>query len=255
MRKNDCWYACFECERDVRANAAAALDVIGVDRGVHVLAATSDGRLFANPRPLGLVLTKVARLQRAIARKKRNGKNRRKTAFLLARLHERIACIRRDALHKVSKDIIGTAPRVIALEDLRLTALTRSAKGTVEAPGRNVRAKSGLNRVLLDASIGLLQQMIESKAEEAGIAVAAVDPRYSSQTCSRCGHVASESRRRRRFACVACGFSVHADINAALEMRRRAQSVLAGRGAVLADLNDPRSEPHIGENPITQHAA
>jgi IS605 OrfB family transposase len=143
------------------------------------------------------------------------------------------------------------APHVIALEDLRVVAMTRSAKGTLEKPGRNVRAKSGLNRVVLDASFGLLRQMIESKAVEAGIAVVAVAPKYSSQTCSRCGHVAAESRRERRFACLACSFTVHADVNAALEIRRRAQSVPAERSAALAVFNDPHSEPHIGVEPIT----
>jgi CRP-like cAMP-binding protein/ribosomal protein L37E len=78
---------------------------------------------------------------------------------------------------------------------------------------------------MLDARFGLLRQVIESKAQEAGTAVVAVDPKYSSQTCSRCGHVAVESRRKGRFACVACGFIVEVDVNTALEIRRRAQSV------------------------------
>jgi putative transposase len=254
-RKNGRWYAGFECERAVQPDADRPNRIVGVDRGVHVLAAISDGRLFANPRPLGRLLTALARCQRAVARKKRGGKNRRKAIGILARLHERIASVRRDALHKVSRCIVDAALNVIALEDLRVAAMTRTAKGTLEAPGRNVRAKSGLNRVVLDAGFGLLRQMIESKAAEAGIAVVAVDPKYSSQTCSRCGRVAAESRRRRRFACVACGFTVHADVNAPLEIRRRAQSVPAGRGAALADLNDPRSEPNTGEDPVTLHAA
>jgi putative transposase len=253
VRKNGRWYACFECERAVRDDGNRPNNVVGIDRGVHVLAATSDGRLFANARPLERLLTTLAGCQRTVARKKHSGKNRRKAVSILASLHERIANVRRDALHKVSRQIVSAAPSVIALENLRVAAMTRSAKGTVEKPGRNVRAKSGLNRVMLDPSFGLLRKMIESKAEEAGIAVVAVDPRYSSQTCPRCGHVAAESRRRRRFACVACGFAVHADVNAALEIRRRAQLVLAGRGAALADLNDPRSEPHIGEDPVTLH--
>jgi putative transposase len=239
VRKNGRWYACFECDRTVRASADRQCGAMGVDRGVHVLAATSDGRLFANPRPLGRFLGKLARCQRAVTRKKRNGKNRRKAVGVLARLHEKIARIRRDALHKVSRRIVDVAPNVIGLENLRVASMTRSAKGTLDLPGRNVRAKSGLNRVILDAGFGLLRQMIESKAEEAGITVVGVDPKYSSQKCSRCGHVAAESRQRRRFACVACEFSVHADVNAALEIRRRAQLVPAGRGVVLANLSDP----------------
>jgi putative transposase len=254
VRKNARWYACFECEREVSPTSGRLHGVVGIDRGVHVLAATSDGRLFDNPRPLKRLGAMLARCQRAVARKKRDGKNRCKAVNILARLHERIANIRRDALHKLSRRIVDAAPSVIALEDLRIAGMTRSAKGTLEAPGRNVRAKSGLNRVVLDASFGLLRQMIESKAADAGIAVVAVDPKYSSQTCSRCGHVAAGSRRRRRFACVACGFTVHADVNAALEIRRRAQSMPAGRSAALADLDDPRSDCD-GDKPVTLHAA
>jgi putative transposase len=180
VRKNGRWYASFECERAVQLNANRRAGVVGIDRGVHVLAATSDGRLHANPRPLQRWLTKLARCQRAVARKRRGGENRRKAVGVLAKLHERIANIRRNALHVLSRRIVNAAPTVIGLEDLRLTSMTRSAKGTVDAPGRNVRAKSGLNRVILDASFGLLRQMIESKAEGAGIAVVAVDPRWSS---------------------------------------------------------------------------
>jgi putative transposase len=90
---------------------------VAIDRGVHVLAAMSDGRLFANPRPLGRLGTILGRCQRSVARKRRGGKNRRKVVGVLARLHERIANIRRDALHKLSRRIVDAAPNVIALED------------------------------------------------------------------------------------------------------------------------------------------
>jgi putative transposase len=100
---------------------------------------------------------------------------------------------------------------------------TRSAKGSAVKPGRNVAAKAALNRVVLDAGFGLLEQMIVAKAEEAARTVVQVEPRFSSQECSRCGHIAKKSRRRRRFCCVACGFQCHADVNAALVIRGRAE--------------------------------
>jgi putative transposase len=152
-------------------------------------------------------------------------------------------------MHKIARALVDAAPAVIAMEALMLKNMTRSAKGTVEKPGVNVRQKAGLNKALLDSSFGLLQQMIASKAEEAGLLIVAVDPRYSSQECSRCGHIAAESRRQRRFVCVSCGFCVHADVNAALVIRRRAELRPAGRGAALADLNDLRSVPHAGAEP------
>jgi putative transposase len=101
--------------------------------------------------------------------------------------------------------------------------MTRSGRGTVESPGRNVRAKAGLNRRLLDSGFGLLRQMIVAKAEDAARTVVEVESRFSSQECSRCGHVARESRRRRRFCCIGCGHRNHADVNAALVIRGRAK--------------------------------
>jgi len=222
VARNGRWYACFECERAPVQGPMDRRRVLGVDRGVHALAATSDGRLHRNACALEKHRRRVEQLQRTVARRKRGGKQRRKAVAALARAHERVANARRDRAHKVARKIVDRAA-VIAIETLRLRAMTRSARGTVEQPGRNVHAKAGLNRVVLDAGFGLLQQMIVAKAEEAGCAVVAVDARYSSQTCSRCGHVAAESRRRRRFVCIACGFRVHADINAALVIRGRAE--------------------------------
>ena len=231
VRKNDCWYACFECERAVRP-LPPTNEVIGVDRGVHVLAALSDGRLIANAAVGEQRKATTARLQRELeaatvrdgAGRVINGREHRrmKARERLARAKEREANARRDYAHKVARRLVNDAD-VIALEKLSLRAMTRSARGSVERPGRNVRAKAALNRVVLDSGFGLLRQMIVAKAEEAARAVVEVDSRFSSQECSRCGHVARESRRRRRFRCVGCGYASHADVNAALVIRGRAQ--------------------------------
>ncbi len=234
VRRAGRWYSCFECERAVRPQPPTGI-VVGVDRGVRVLAALSDGRLIGNSAIGERRRTATARLQRELeavtlrdgAGRVRNKHERRRLAAVrrLTHAREREANARRDYAHKVSRRIVDGAD-VVALEKLRLRAMTRSAKGTTERPGRNVRAKSALNRLLLDSGFGLLRQMIAAKAEEAARAVVEVDARFSSQECSRCGHVASESRRRRRFCCVACGFVLHADVNAALVIRRRAQLAL-----------------------------
>jgi len=206
--------------------------VIGVDRGVHVLAALSDSRLIANVAVGEERKAKTARLQRELealterdgARRVINGREHRriKARGRLARAKERQANARRDYAHKVARRLVDGAD-VIALEKLSLRAMTRSARGTVDCPGRKVRAKAGLNRVVLDSGFGLLRQMIVAKAEEAARTVVEVDSHFSSQECSRCEHVARESRRRRRFCCVQCGYRNHADVNAALVIRRRAQ--------------------------------
>ena len=234
VRRVGRWYGCFECERAITALPRTGI-VVGVDRGVRVLAALSDGRLIANAAIGERRKAATARLQRELeAATVRDGggrvRNRHEhprmaAAQRLGRAREREASARRDYAHKVARRIVNGAA-VIALEKLCVRAMTRSAKGTAERPGRNVRAKSALNRLILDSGFGLLRQMIVAKAEEAARTVVEVDARFSSQTCSRCGHVAVESRRRRRFCCVACGFGGHADVNAALVIRRRAQLAL-----------------------------
>jgi putative transposase len=231
VRKNDRWYACFECERAVRP-LPPTNEVIGVDRGVHVLAALSDGRLIANAAVGERRKSATARLQRELesasvrdgAGRVINGREpcRMKARERLARAREREANARRDYAHKVARRLINGAD-VIALEKLSLRAMTRTARGSVERPGRNVRAKAALNRRILDSGFGLLRQMIVAKAEEAARTVVEVDSRFSSQECSHCGRVANESRRRRRFCCVGCGHRNHADVNAALVIRGRAQ--------------------------------
>jgi putative transposase len=140
----------------------------------------------------------------------------------LARAKGREANARLDGLHKTASRIVRSAD-VIALEALDVRGMTRSAKGTLAAPGSNVAAKSGLNRALLDAGFGKLAMLIREKAAWAVREIVGVDARYSSRTCGRCLYVDAKSRRRRRFCCVACGWSCHADVAAALEIRRRAE--------------------------------
>ena len=234
VRRTGRWYACFECERTVTPLPKNG-KVIGVDRGVHVLAALSDGTLLPNRGVGERRKAATARLQRELetatqrdsAGRVRNGRDPARVAAVLrlARAREREANARRDHAHKLARLIVNGA-EVIALEHLKLQTMTASAKGTVENPGRKVAAKSALNRRMLDAGFGLLRQMIVAKAEEAARTVVEVDARFSSQECSRCEHVARESRRRRRFCCVACGYCLHADVNAALVIRRRAQLAL-----------------------------
>jgi putative transposase len=234
VEKNGRWYACFECERGEQPLPATG-KIVGIDRGVHVLAATSEGELVRNGRLADKhrrVVTGHARtLDKATVKDKAgrptnwNDPKRIAAVQRLARAKEREANARLDALHKVAHRIVSSAD-VIGLEELNLRGMTRSAKGTIEKPGRNVAAKSGLNRALLDVGFGILRRLIGEKAERAVRRMVDVEARYSSQECSRCGMIAAKSRRRRRFACIACGFTLHADVNAALVIRGRAQLAL-----------------------------
>jgi putative transposase len=102
---------------------------------------------------------------------------------------------------------------VIRVEDLKVANMTRSAKGTAQRPGRNVRAKAGLNRGISRSGWGLLVRRLEDKAPRR---VEKVPPAFTSQRCSACGHVDGRSRESQaRFRCTACGYACNADVNAA----------------------------------------
>jgi putative transposase len=175
-----------------------------------------------------------------VSKRKRRGKNRAKAVANLARVHEKIARQRRNYAHVVSRQLVDEYDTIV-LEKLQVRNMTRSAKGTVEHPGRNVAAKAGLNRALLDAGFSMIAQLIAEKAERAARQIIYVDPHYSSQTCAQCGHVAAENRSGIRFRCIACGHADHADVNAARVILFRAQKAPLASRVALADGQDPRT--------------
>ncbi len=187
-------------------------EVVGVDRGVAVSAALSTGELLHAP---GLTVGErkgMRRLERKLARARRGSKHRRRVKHAVARLKARETDRRKDWAEKAST---GIARRfdVIHVEDLRIGNMTRSAKGTAQNPGRNVRQKAGLNREILRSGWGLLVRRLEDKAPGR---VEKIKPAFTSQRCSACGHVGRESRESQaRFVCTACGFAGNADVNAA----------------------------------------
>lgn len=232
VRKNGRWYAIFEAHR-LRSALPQTGRSVGIDRGIRVLAALSDGRTIANARPGARCSALVKRHQRALdafTQKDSTGRvlnsqdpARSAAVRRLARAKEYEANARRDWLHKVSRDIVRRFDR-IALETLQLRSMTRSAKGTYEAPGANVRAKAGLNRAMFDAGFGMLATLIREKAEYAARTVIDVEASYSSQTCVTCGYVCKANRKGPRFACVRCGHVADADVNAAQVILLRAES-------------------------------
>ncbi|MEX5634787.1 RNA-guided endonuclease InsQ/TnpB family protein [Parafrankia sp. FMc2] len=186
--------------------------VVGVDRGVAVSVALSTGELLHCPGLRPQEAERLRRRERRLAKAKRGGNRRAALKEQIARLKARATDRRKDWAEKTSADLARRFD-VIRIEDLRVQNLTRSAKGTVEAPGRNVRQKAGLNREILANGWRLLVQRLEHKAPGR---VEKVPAAYTSQRCSACGHTAAGSRESQaRFRCVACGFESNADTNAA----------------------------------------
>jgi len=141
--------------------------------------------------------------------------------------HRRIAQCRRDFLHKAST-ILSKNHAMIVVEALKITNMSKSAKGTLDNPGKQVRAKSGLNKSILDQGWGEFRRQLQYKLAWLGGLYIEVDPRYTSQTCSSCYYCSSENRLTQEdFCCKQCGHEENADTNAA-------KNVLAAGHAVLA---------------------
>jgi transposase len=157
----------------------------------------------------------LRRLERKLARAKKGSKRRGRVRLGIARIKSRERDRRKDWAEKTTTDIARRFD-VIKVEDLRIRNMTRSAKGTREKPGRNVRQKSGLNRGILRSGWGVLVRRL---AEKAPGRVVKVNAAFTSQRCSACGHVDRRSRKSQaRFVCTACGFACHADVNAAINI-------------------------------------
>jgi putative transposase len=197
--------------------------VVGIDVGVTVLVATSDGELVANPRHLRRALERLAAAQRLVAGRKRGSGRRRQAAQAVGRLHRKIAYQRRDLAHQVSRRLVD-GYGLIVYEDLKVANMVRRPAPRPNHQGghdpNRAAAKAALNREILAAGWGQLLRFVAYKAEEAGRETIAVNPRHTSQTCAECGHVEARNRDATVFCCRRYGHVAHADVNAARNILR-----------------------------------
>jgi len=220
------------CIDDGRAEALPnGLPSVGIDRGVVVAVATSEGISYNRSFRTPVEARRLVRLQRRLACRRQGSVRRKRTSYAIWRMRERERQRRQDFVQRTAHTVASTHG-VVVLEDLRVRAMTGSAKGTIETPGRNVAQKKGLNRAILNKGWGQFRLALISQGREHGCEVVVVPPAFTSQTCSNCRHVAAESRESQAcFRCVACGFECHADMNAARVILAAGQAV-PGRGGL-----------------------
>jgi putative transposase len=192
---------------------------VGVDVGVARFLTTSDGQVVANPRFLDAAQQRIADLQRRMQRAKPGSGNRRRIRRQLAQEWRRVRNRRRDFHHKTARALVDSCD-ALALEALRVGAMTASASGSVDQPGRNVRQKAGLNRSILDVGWAQFTSILTAKAESAGRRVVRVDPSYTSVTCHACGARCTRPRQD-TVACPVHGV-LDADLNGARNLATRA---------------------------------
>lgn len=221
------WFICIQTEEEIDQPVPQATSAVGIDVGIAHLATLSDGTVYESINCLRKQLENLAKIQRSISRKQKFSKNWKKAVFKLQKLYVRIADTRKDYLHKITTEISNNHA-VVFVEDLQIANMTKSAKGTVEEPGKNVRAKSGLNLSIHDQKWGAFRQMLEYKLDRLGGELIAVPPQNTSRTCPQCGHISKENRKTQaKFCCVACGFAANADLVGAINIERAGHARLA----------------------------
>ncbi|BDZ95646.1 IS605 OrfB family transposase [Enterobacter roggenkampii CHS 79] len=226
------WYVSIQTEYEVPEQVHKAASMVGLDAGVTKLATLSDGTVYQPVNSFKANQRKLAMLQRQLSRKVKFSASWQKQKKKIQRLHSHIANIRRDYLHKVTSEI-SKNHAMIVIEDLKVCNISKSAKGTAERPGRNIRAKSGLNRSILDQGWYEMRRQLEYKQLWRGGQVLAIPPAYTSQRCVCCGHTAKENRQTQsKFVCQVCGYTENADINGARNILAAGHAVLACGGMV-----------------------
>lgn len=235
------WYASIQTEREVEQPVHQATSIVGIDVGITRFATLSDGSFIAPLNSFRKHEQRLARYQRAMSRKTKYSRNWIKAKARVQKIYSRISNVRRDYLHKTST-LISKNHAMIVIEDLRIRNMSRSAAGSSEAPGRSVRAKSGLNKSILDQGWFEFRRQLGYKSGWLGGEVLAVPPHNTSRTCPACNHVSAENRQTQaRFACVECGYENNADVVGAINVLNRGHQLLEGQDTTDASVGCART--------------
>ena len=237
------WFASIQTRREVEIPVPQG-GAVGIDMGVTRFATLSDGTYYAPLNSFKRHEAALRKAQQTMSRKQKFSHNWKQAKARVQKIHSRIGNARRDYLHKCSTTI-SQNHAMVCIEDLQVRNMSKSAAGTTEAPGKQVRAKSGLNKAILDQGWFEFRRQLDYKLAWYGGHLIAVPPRNTSRTCPCCGHVSAENRRtQERFACVECGFEENADLVGAINVLRAGHARLACEvsGAVMppAARNPPR---------------
>ena len=183
----------------------------------------------------------MRRCQRRLSKQMKGSNRRKKTKYKLSRSHEKISNIRKDFCHKTSRSIVDDEnAKVIVLEDLKTSKMTKKPKPQPCESGKGWkknkrRAKTGLNKSILDKGWHQLETFLEYKASDAGKALFKVSAYYTSQECADCGHTHPNNRKNQKlFSCESCGHSGNADENAAEVIKKRAINLILDSGTELS---------------------
>lgn len=235
------WFISFQVELQVESKQPAETSAIGLDMGISFFAMPSEGKGIRPRSSYRFYEKKLAKAQRDLSRKEKFSKNWHKAKAKVNKIHSKIANVRRDFLHWHSTRL-SKNHAIIVVEDLKVANMSKSAKGTIQQPGNRVKAKSGLNKSILDQGWSMFRGMLKYKMDWQEKELILVPAQYTSQTCRACGHRDKANRpSQSRFCCVQCGHTENADRHAARNILAAGQAVLAcgGIGCVSTQAQEP----------------
>ena len=210
VRKNDKYYVCLVCEVEAQVIPLTYQEV-GIDMGIKEFCITSDGELMPNPKNYRRTEAKLRRQQQSVSRKKKGSQRRKKDVRVLARTHEYVLNQRKDNACKVAKSLLNRYD-TICREDLQIANMVKNHK---------------LAKSISDAGWGLFFKVLDAKAKQTlGKRVIAVDPKFTSQMCSRCGAIHKKTLAIRVHQC-ACGLTLDRDVNAAINIRNKGLALIS----------------------------
>lgn len=198
---------------------------IGIDMGIVRFATLSNGEYFKPINAFKNLKGKLAKLQKQFKHKTKFSRNWQKLKDKIAKLHHKIANIRKNYLHQISSKI-SKNHAIVYVEDLQVANMSKSASraGNAEQHGKNVKQKSGLNRAILDQSWAEFRRQLAYKLAWNGGFLFAVPPQNTSRCCPNCGHTTKDNRTTQaNFDCVQCNFTENADLVGAINVLKRGQ--------------------------------
>jgi len=233
------WFVSIQTEREV-ARPLPQGGAVGIDLGVVRFATLSDGTFYAPLNSFKRHATALRKGQQAMCRKQKFSNNWKKAKGRIQCIHVRIGNVRRNYLHKIST-AISQSHAMVCIEDLQVRNMSKSAAGSIEVPGRHVRAKSGLNKSILDQGWFEFRRQLEYKLLWNGGELILVPPQNTSRRCPECDHVSAQNRQtQERFACTECGFEENADRVGAINVLR------AGHARCACEVSDAVRSPAAG---------
>lgn len=214
-REGKHWYISFQVEYEKEEPIHNSNSSIGIDMGVKNFATLSTGEKYKPLNSFRKLENRLSTEQKKLSRKIKFSNNWKKQQIKVSNIHRKIANARNDYLHKISTEI-SKNHAIVVLEDLKVSNMSKSSKGDIENPGKNVKAKAGLNKSILDQGWYTFRKMLEYKLKWLGGSIELVNPKNTSRKCHVCGCIDKMNRQTQsNFECQNCGHSENADVNAA----------------------------------------